>query len=226
MLKRFTILLFILTVSVPLFSSEAKKEYDSSSRLYKINHFNENQLIESEEYIYTDESDKPVKILFKKKLGNSLVPYKELKYSYDSSNVSLIEFYSIEEGERIDQGKITFTYEEGQLTFIKYFIRLKPSDKFFMFALQQHLYMETNLITRRFVQYEINPESLKPMQSSQHVFFYKDNMPESMKAWILEEDTQKIIENCEKDLTIIEKIIEDIEKKCISRSSGNTFTRI
>ncbi len=226
MLKRFTILLFILAASSQLFSAEIKKEYDSSSRLYKINHFNENQLIEAEEYAYADESDKPAKILFKKRQGNSLIPYKELKYSYESSNVSSIEFYSIEEGERIDQGKITFTYEEGKLTFIKYFIRLKPSDKLFMFALQQHLYMETNLITRRFVQYEINPESLKPMQSSQHVFFYKDNTPESMKAWILEEDTQKIIENCEKDLTIIEKIIEDIEKKCIYRSSGNTFTRI
>lgn len=226
MLKRFTILLFILTVSVQLFSSETKEEYDSSSRLYKINHFNESQLIESEEYIYTDKSDKPVKILYKKKKGNSLVPYKELKYSYNGSNISSIEFYSIEDGIRIDQGRITFTYEEERLAFIKYFIRLKPSDKLFMFALQQHLYLETNLITRRFVQYEINPDSLKPMQSSQHVFFYKDNIPESMKAWILEENTQKIIENCEKDLTIIEKIIEDIEKKCIYRSSGNTFTRI
>lgn len=226
MLKRFTILLFMFVASSQLFSAEIKKEYDSSSRLYKINHFNENQLIESEEYTYANGSDKPAKVLFKKRQGSSLIPYKELKYSYDSSNVSSIEFYSIEEGERIDQGKITFTYEEDKLVFIKYFIRLKPSDKLFMFALQQHLYMETNLITRRFVQYEINPESLKPMQSSQHVFFYKDNIPESMKAWILEEDTQKIIENCEKDLTIIEKIIEDIEKKCIYRSSGNTFTRI
>lgn len=226
MLKRFIILLFILANSVQLFSSEAKEEYDSSSRLYKINHFNESQLIESEEYIYTDESDKPVKILYKKKQGNFLVPYKELKYSYNGSNISSIEFYTIQEGQRVVEGEITFTYEEERLTFIKYFIRLKPSGKLFMFALQQHLYSENSLLTRRFVQYEINPDSLKPMQSSQHLFFYKDNIPESMKAWILEENTQKIIENYEKDLTIIEKIIEDIEKKCIYRSSGNTFTRI
>jgi hypothetical protein len=95
-----------------------------------------------------------------------------------------------------------------------------------MFALQQHLYTENELTTRRFVQYEINPETLKPMQSSQHVFLYRDNIPESMKSWILEETSQKIIENNEKDVKIIEKIIEDIEKKCIHRSSGSTFNRI
>ena len=95
-----------------------------------------------------------------------------------------------------------------------------------MCYLQQNLYSENNLTTGRFVQFEINPDTLKPMQSSQHVFFYKDSVPESMKAWILEESSQKIIENTEKDVTIIEKIIEDIEKKCIYRSSGNTFNRI
>lgn len=226
MLKRFIILFFILANSVQLFSHEAKKEFDSSGRLYKVNHYNESQLIESEEYIYTDESDLLGRILYKKKQGNSLVPYKELKYSYNGTAVSAIEFYTIQGNQRVDEGKITFTFEEGRLTFTKYFIRLKPSGKLFMFALQQHLYSENSIATRRFVQYEINPDSLKPMQSSQHLFFYKDNIPESMKAWILEENTQKIIENSEKDLTIIEKIIEDIEKKCIYRSSGNTFTRI
>jgi hypothetical protein len=226
MLKRFIILAVILLNSIPIFANEIKKEEDSTGRVVKISHYKDNQLIETEEYIYTDASDKPDRIIYRQKQGIDFTPYKELQYEYIDNKTASIGFARFINDKKIEEGKITFTYKEGKLTFTRYFIRLKPSGRLFMFALQQHLYSEDSLTTRRFVQYEINPDTLKPMQSSQHVFFYKDSVPESMKAWILEESSQKIIENTEKDVTIIEKIIEDIEKKCIYRSSGNTFNRI
>ena len=226
MLKRFIILAVILFSSSLVFSNEIKKEEDSSGRIVKISHYMNNQLIETEEYHYEDESDRPDRIIYKQRQGVGFTPYKELKYEYAADKTASIEFITFNDDRRIEEGKITFTYKEEKLIFTRYFIHLKPSGKLFMFALQQHLYSENNLTTRRFVQFEINPDTLKPMQSSQHVFFYKDSVPESMKAWILEESSQKIIENTEKDVTIIEKIIEDIEKKCIYRSSGNTFNRI
>lgn len=226
MLKRFIILAVILFNSSLIFSNEIKKEEDSSGRLSKVSHYKNSQLVETEEYYYTDTSDRPEKIIYRHRDGVGFTPYKELKYEYTADKIASVEFASFSEDQRIEEGKITFTYKDGKLVFTRYFIRLKPSGRLFMFALQQHLYSDDNLTTRRFVQYEINPDSLKPMQSSQHVFFYKDSVPESMKAWILEESSQKIIENTEKDVTIIEKIIEDIEKKCIYRSSGNTFNRI
>jgi hypothetical protein len=226
MLKRFIILSVILFSSSLVFSNEIKKETDSSGRIVKVSHYMDNQLIKIEEYLYADASDRPIRIIYKQRQGAGLTLYKELQYEYAGDNTASIEFFSFNDNQRIEEGKITFTYKEGKLILTKYFIHLKPSGKLFMFALQQHLYSENNLTTRRFVQYEINPDTLKPMQSSQHVFFYKDSAPESMKAWILEESSQKIIETTEKDVTIIEKIIEDIEKKCIYRSSGNTFNRI
>ncbi len=227
MLKRFIILFILITHSSLIYSSTQKKEFDSAGRLVQINHYVENKLTEIEEYVYSSSDEKPDKIIYKEKQGNLFIPYKELKYTYTSGTISSIEFIRLTDSIRSEEGEITFTYDsEGRLSLTKYFIRLKPSGKPFMFALQQHLYTENELTTRRFVQYEINPETLKPMQSSQHVFLYRDNIPESMKSWILEETSQKIIENNEKDVKIIEKIIEDIEKKCIHRSSGSTFNRI
>ena len=228
MLKRFLIICFIIfTQSYLLYSSTQKKEFDSSGRITQINHYEESKLTEIEEYIYSSTAEKPDKIIYKEKQGNLFMPYKELEYSFINNRISSIEFIRLANGTRIKEGKITFTYnQEGRPDLTKYFIILKPSGKPFMFALQQHIYSEGELTTRRFVQYEINPETLKPMQSSQHVFLYRDNMPDSMKSWILEETSQKIIENNEKDIKIIEKIIEDIEKKCINRSSGSTFNRI
>lgn len=227
MLKRFIIFFFILTQSYMLYSSTEQKEFDQDGRLIKISHYEDNKLTEVEEYIYSSTQENPDKIIYKERQGNIFVPYKKLNYSYLNNRVSSIEFIRLTNGTRIEEGKITFTYDsEGRLNLTKYFVILKPSGKPFMFALQQHIYSEGDLTTRRFVQYEINPETLKPMQSSQHVFLYRDNMPDSMKSWILEETSQKIIENSEKDIKIIEKIIEDIEKKCINRSSGSTFNRI
>jgi len=228
MLKRFIIILFIIfTQFYNLYSSTQKKEFDSAGRLIQINHYVENMLTEIEEYVYSSSNINPDKIIYKEKRGNLFIPFKELEYTYASGTISSIEFIRLTNGSRTEEGKITFTYDsEGRLSLTKYFIRLKPSGKLFMFALQQQLYSENELTTRRFVQYEINPETLKPMQSSQHVFLYRDNIPESMRSWILEETSQKIIENNEKDVKIIEKIIEDIEKKCIHRSSGSIFNRI
>jgi len=228
MLKRFIIICFIIfTQSYTLYSSTQKKEFDPTGRLIQISHYVENKLTEIEEYVYKSSDEKPVKIIHKEKQGNLFIPYKELEYTYSNNTLSSIEFIRLTNSSRTEEGKITFTYDsEGRLSLTKYFIRLKPSGKPFMFALQQHLYTDNELTTRRFVQYEINPETLKPMQSSQHVFLYRDNIPESMRSWILEESSQKIIENNEKDVKIIEKIIEDIEKKCIHRSSGSTFNRI
>ncbi len=224
-LKFLVIVLFFVSASSIQAASAEKKQYDESGRLIQVTYNNSSNGKCAKKLYYEGDCKKPAKIVYKDLSGMESKRSKEVRYKYSGDLVSSIHFYTYKDDRRIHEGQIEYSYEDGRISQAKYYKRLKPSKKIFMFALQHYAYSGKALKNRRFIQFEINPETLNTMQSGQHVIYYKENHIESMRSSIMDSKSKKIIEKREKDISIINSRIKEIEKSCLTKASGNGFIK-
>ncbi len=187
--------------------------------------YNGNTLNRIEEMKYYGNSHNPSQVIYKKRAGMDMVPYKEEQFEFQNNNLSKLSFFIFRDSKKINTGMIKYLYSDNKHNIIEYHSLNEGLNKMFIFGLDQYIYRDDTLITRRLIEYDINPENNQPMQIGHFVISYRDEKIESMKLTIMDKDTKKIIEKYVKESDLVLKKIEDIEDYYIQRSKGKEFIK-
>jgi len=219
----YPVILLLLSCSGLQQKKPESKNFDKMGRLIRVNYYEGKMVRCTENLYYIGKSRKPHKIMYKCRKGKILAPFSEIKYSFINDTVTRKTFFKYTKNTKNIEGHISYTYENDRVKEVRYYTMLKPGNKSFMFALQQFSYSDANLKQRRFIHYQINPDTLKPMQNCQYVINYNDGKIESMKTWILDEKSKKVIEKNNNSIILITKIMKDLDYNYTKESSGDGF---
>jgi hypothetical protein len=146
-------------------------------------------------------------------------------YYYNKGKINFTKFFVDINSSKVQSGEMTFIYSEDHYDMIEYFSLLDINDKsFFRHGLDIYKYSENELQNRRIIEYEKSQETMMDIQISQYVINYADNKIESMRTRMLDKNTNKIVNNNETDLKIIQEMIFNIEKSLVDRCKGYKLT--
>ncbi len=219
----FSLAVLLFACSTPQKTDPQTKVYDKMERVIRVNYFSGSSLKYTENLSYRGKNKKPFRIIYKENTANGLVPVREIQYAFSGENIRQKSFYKYNGNRKEKEGTISYVYTGDVLQEIRYFTILRPTKKSFMFALQQFSYSDDVIDKRRFIHFEINPDNLKPMQNCQYVILYKNGKIDCMKTWILDSETKKVVEKNNKSITLITKIIKDLDYNYTKKSSGQEF---
>ncbi|MFC1671285.1 hypothetical protein ACFL20_12910, partial [Spirochaetota bacterium] len=197
---------------------------DNLGRVTKVAYYNGRTLRHLEETQYFGNSHNPKIVVYKKSLGMGLIPYKVEEYQFVNNNLASLSFYIYKDNKRNKTGVIKYYYTRNNPSKIEYYSYSKFLNKLFMFGLIQYNYKEGRLSFRRIIEFELNRKSKKSMQIGQYIIFYKKkNKVKSLKSWIMDKVSNKIIKNEEENVKLINAKIGIIEKLFSKSARGMEF---
>lgn len=170
---------------------------------------------------YIGKTEKPLSREYIKKKKELTVHSWLETYTYNKGKISIIKFFIEKNGNKLQSGEITYNYKKENLNKIEYRSLLQTGDKkLFMHGMDIYNYSDDELVSRRIIEYELNPKSKASIQLSQYLINYSDNEIDSMQTKILDKKSNSIINNEETDLEIIMEMIANIEKSLYERCKG------
>lgn len=220
------ILLFIISVLTGCKGQSVKEERDNFGRVVRRVIYKNKRIECQEEIKYLNNTDKPLIKVYKKITEGEPVPWWMEVYSYDGDKISQIKFFINIESKRTLSGKIDYQYENEKLKMIEYYSLIGDENQ----ALNRHgfdlyYYSSDNLVNRRIIEYEYNPQTGDSMQISQYVVEYRDNTIQSMETKMLDRDSREMITKNETNIDIINEMINNIEKSLRDRCIGKSLNR-
>jgi hypothetical protein len=199
---------------------------DIFGRVSAIAVYNGSKIEKISEIAYSDNSFNPASIIYKKDIKGLLIPYKEEEYIYQYNNLKSIVFYIYNNNKRIKTGWIDYNYNNNNLKNIGYYILDEKIGILFMFAFDSYEYDDNyKLTSRRYIEYDYQPEKKEITQTAQYVFFYNNGNAVEMRTWILEKKSNKIIEKKEKNLELVNNTVRNIEETCNIKVRGKDFIK-
>ncbi|MCP4130294.1 MAG: hypothetical protein GY754_04875 [bacterium] len=222
-----TIAIFVFAVLSCTGFREIERK-DNLGRVTAIMYYNGNSLERVEEIEYYGNSHNPSAIIYKKEEGRKLSQYKSERYIFKGNNLVELSFFIYRNNGKIKTGMIKYYYyPNNNFKRIEYFsssdLLTESEDKMFIFGLDQYTYKSRQLISRRIIEYEFNPQTKKSMQIGQYVVYYNNGSIASMKSWILDRKSKKVVEKNEKNILFVSTKIKHIEEFYITRSRGKDF---
>ncbi len=219
------LLLMVISCSSMNTRESGNKIYDSKGRLIRVNYYDRDRVKYTENLHYRGADKRPYRIVYKKRKAGTMVPMRETVYSFMEGKVGEKTFYRYLGNRKRKVGFISYKYIDGNRRETRYYKISIKTGKSFMFALQQYSPgADNDKKTRRFIRFAINPGSGKPMQTHQSVIYYKNNEIKSMKTWILDMKTKKMVEKNEKSIILINKIINALNYRNEREARGKGFT--
>lgn len=199
---------------------------DPLGRVIHVAYYDGATLIRDEELKYYGNSHNPSQIIYKKKSGLDMAPYKEESYQFENNNLLKLSFYIYKDNKKINTGMIVYSYyRNNKLKRIEYYSFEESMNQMYIFGLDQYTYKDDRLVSRRIIEYELNRENQQPMQIGHYVISFKDEQIDSMKLSIMDKVSKKIIENNFPDGDLVYKKIENLEDTYIRKSRGKEFLK-
>ncbi len=199
---------------------------DIFGRVSAIVVYNGSKVEKISEIVYSDNSFNPTSVIYKKDNKGQLVPYKEEEYNYQDNNLKATVFYIYKNNKKLKTGWIDYNYNENNLKDIGYYILDEKTGILYMFAFDSYEYDENNKLTsRRYIEYDFQPEKKETTQTAQYVFLYENGNVVELKTWILEKKSNKIIEKKETDLDFVNNTIKNIEETCNIKVRGKDLIK-
>jgi len=193
---------------------------DNLGRVSAVSYYDGNALIRTEEFSYYGNSHNPWAIIYKKKNGLELKPYREEEYVFSNNNLERISFYVYRRGEKEKAGMIRYFYKSERTDRIEYYTYRKELQEFVIFGLEQHFYNGNEMTSRRIIEFEFNGQTQKSMQIGQYVVYYEKGSISWMHSWIMNKKSKKIVEKKEFNSDLISNKVAFIEDFYMQRSRG------
>lgn len=217
--------LCILISSCSAFHELERK--DNLGRVTHVSYFSGTDLIREEDIKYYGNSHNPAHIIYRKKIGTDMTPFKEEVYTFEQNNLTKLSFSVFRDTKKINTGMIIYLYHQNnRMKRIEYYSFEETLSLMYIFGLDQYNYSDKgHLISRRIIEYELNRQTQQPMQIGHYVISYKNEQIESMKMSIMDKESKKIIENNIPDGDQVYKKIETLEDAYIRKSRGREFLK-
>ena len=221
--------IYILSAAVFFAACTGMREIerkDIFGRVSAIVVYNGSKIEKISEIVYSDNSFNPSSVIYKKDTKGLLVPYKEEEYNYQNNNLKATVFYIYSSNKKVKTGWIDYNYDNNNIKDIGYYILDEKTGMLYMFAFDSYEYDDNNkLSSRRYIEYDFQPEKKETTQTAQYVFLYENGNVLELKTWILDKKSNKIIEKKELDLDSVNNTIRNIEETCNIKVRGRDLIK-
>jgi len=167
----------------------------------------------------------PLEIKYYKASAGGEILCREKKYHYSNGIVQRVDYYVFLNEKKTKTGKVVY-YTKGYRPekFEYYSIGDIYDRKINLAGMDMYAYLEGDgLESRRIIEYAYDTTTGTRMQLSQYVIKYENEKPVSMKSWILDVHTNKLIVKDEDNGAVIAESIKNIEKSLQERSQGTKY---